>query len=82
MSCRRHSSRDDYRDHPETAIAIARELGIASGEDGALTGPELDKLSDADCGNASQRSPFMPVSPPNISCVSFAPGKRTMRWWR
>jgi len=35
-------------DHPDTAIAIARELGIASGQDTALTGPELDKLSDAE----------------------------------
>ena len=35
-------------DHPDTATAIARELGIASGEDAALTGPELDKMSDAE----------------------------------
>jgi Ca2+-transporting ATPase len=33
-------------DHPHTAMAIARELGIASGDDMALSGPELDKLSD------------------------------------
>ena len=35
-------------DHPHTAMAIARELGIASGDDAALAGPELDKLSDAE----------------------------------
>jgi len=33
-------------DHPHTAAAIARELGIATGEDLALSGAELDQLSD------------------------------------
>ena len=33
-------------DHPHTAMAIARELGIAADGDLALTGVELDKLSD------------------------------------
>jgi Ca2+-transporting ATPase len=33
-------------DHPHTAMAIARELGIASGEDAALSGAEIDTLSD------------------------------------
>ncbi len=37
-------------DHPATAIAIARQLGIISGEDdgGVLTGPQLAALSDAE----------------------------------
>ncbi len=35
-------------DHPDTAIAIARELGIASSDDQSLTGIELDKKSDAE----------------------------------
>ena len=33
-------------DHPATALAIARELRIASTEDRALTGQELDSTSD------------------------------------
>jgi len=33
-------------DHPHTATAIAREIGIASAEDVAIAGVELDKLSD------------------------------------
>ncbi|HEX5082573.1 MAG TPA: cation-translocating P-type ATPase, partial [Blastocatellia bacterium] len=33
-------------DHPHTAMAVARDLGIAGDNDAALTGPELDKLSD------------------------------------
>ena len=33
-------------DHPHTATAIAREIGIASAEDIATAGVELDKLSD------------------------------------
>jgi Ca2+-transporting ATPase len=33
-------------DHPQTALAIARDLGIAADEDHALCGPDLDKLDD------------------------------------
>lgn len=33
-------------DHPATALAIAREVGIASGADGVLTGGELDAMAD------------------------------------
>ncbi|MDP1591341.1 MAG: cation-translocating P-type ATPase, partial [Prosthecobacter sp.] len=33
-------------DHPHTAAAIARELGIATDQDLALSGAELDQLSD------------------------------------
>ncbi len=33
-------------DHPHTATAIARELGIAPGDDVAIAGVDLDKMSD------------------------------------
>ena len=33
-------------DHPQTAMAIARELGIATSDDVALVAAELDRLSD------------------------------------
>ncbi len=33
-------------DHPQTAMAIAHELGIATGDDTALTGTQLDQLSE------------------------------------
>jgi len=33
-------------DHPHTATAIAREIGIASDDDLAIAGVELDKMSD------------------------------------
>lgn len=35
-------------DHPHTAAAIARELGITSGENVAVTGADLDKMSEDD----------------------------------
>jgi Ca2+-transporting ATPase len=34
-------------DHPQTAMAIARELGIATSDDGTLAAGDLDHLSDA-----------------------------------
>jgi len=33
-------------DHPATALAIARELGIARGDQGAISGRELDQFPD------------------------------------
>ncbi|MBI3415817.1 MAG: cation-translocating P-type ATPase [Verrucomicrobia bacterium] len=33
-------------DHPHTAMAIARQLGIASDGDAVIAGPELDKITD------------------------------------
>lgn len=33
-------------DHPHTALAVARELGIARGEDVALSGSELEQFAD------------------------------------
>ena len=33
-------------DHPDTATAIAREIGIAAATDHAVTGVELDKMTD------------------------------------
>jgi Ca2+-transporting ATPase len=33
-------------DHPDTAKAIAREIGISSADDAAIAGVELDKMSD------------------------------------
>ena len=33
-------------DHIDTAVAIAKELGIVTGRDQAITGAELDKISD------------------------------------
>lgn len=35
-------------DHPRTALAVARELGIAEGGSTALAGLELDRLSDSE----------------------------------
>ena len=35
-------------DHPATAMAIAREIGIASAGDAAVAGVELDKMTDGD----------------------------------
>ena len=42
-------------DHPATALAIARELGIAGDARRAVTGPELDALGDAELAAAVDR---------------------------
>ncbi len=45
-------------DHPHTATAIARELGIASDDDLAIAGVELDKMTDDEL---RQRAPQIAV---------------------
>ncbi len=51
-------------DYKNTALAIARELDLISGEAVALTGPELDRLSDADFeAQAEEVDVYARVSP-------------------
>lgn len=51
-------------DHITTASAIAKDLGILKGKDGAITGAELDKISDENLQkNIMNYSVFARVSP-------------------
>ena len=43
-------------DHPSTALAIAREVGIAAEGDVALSGREIDDLSDAELARRLERA--------------------------
>ena len=45
-------------DHPHTAVAIAREIGIASNDDKAIAGVELDQMTDDEL---RQRAPKIAV---------------------
>jgi Ca2+-transporting ATPase len=62
-------------DHPDTATAIARELGIASGENATLTGAALDTISDA---TLQQRVPHIAV----YARVTAAHKLRIIRAWQ
>ena len=42
-------------DHRDTAVAIARELGIIGDDSGAITGAQLDAIGDAQLGEAVKR---------------------------
>ncbi|GAB4188213.1 MAG: cation-transporting P-type ATPase [Simkaniaceae bacterium] len=41
-------------DHPKTALAIAKDVGIASAEEKVLIGKEIEKMSDEELGHALQ----------------------------
>lgn len=57
-------------DHAATASAIARQLGIMTGNTDAITGPELDELSDEQLRrNIGKYSVFARVSPEHKSRV-------------
>jgi Ca2+-transporting ATPase len=51
-------------DHPATALAVARQSGIAGEEDAAVTGAELDALSEEELsGKVERLSVYARVSP-------------------
>ena len=51
-------------DHKDTAVAIAKELGIIESADEAITGAELDEISDADiCEFVKKFSVYARVQP-------------------
>ena len=51
-------------DHPETAFAIAKKLGIASQKNEVVSGNELDRLSDSEFAKTVEhRSVFARVTP-------------------
>ncbi len=53
-------------DHPLTALNIARDLGIAKENDTAMTGREIDKLTQAELEDTVERVPvYARVSPEN-----------------
>lgn len=62
-------------DHPHTALAIARDLGIATADDVGIAGPELDRLSD---GELQQRAPSVAV----YARVTAAHKLRIVRAWK
>lgn len=62
-------------DHPETARAIAQELGIATPDDAALAGAELDRLSDDEL---RERAPSVAI----YARVTAAHKLRIVRAWK
>ena len=53
-------------DHKNTALAIAKEIGLASNEDQVLCGAELDQMSDEELGQKIEGvAVFARVSPQN-----------------
>jgi len=51
-------------DHPDTALAVAKEIGMVGLEKGVITGPQLDQLSDREfLSTVEQVSVFARVSP-------------------
>jgi Ca2+-transporting ATPase len=62
-------------DHPRTAFAIARELGLAEGLDQVVSGPELDAMDEA---ALSERVPRSAV----FARVTAAHKLRIVRAWR
>lgn len=51
-------------DHPETAFAIAKSLGIASKKEEVITGAELDRLSESDFAKTVEhKNVFARVTP-------------------
>lgn len=61
-------------DHKDTAVAIAMQLGIITDPSQAITGAELDKISDEDFANDVENTPFTHAFSPNIRRESSTHG--------
>ena len=70
-------------DHPDTALAIARDLGIAADGDRVVSGTELDALSDDELERRRRTDPRLrPRHGRAQAADRQAPGSRAGRWWR
>ena len=66
-------------DHRDTAVAIAKELGIISDESGSLTGAELSKMSDEEFdANVEKYSVYARVQPEHKTRIVNAWHKKGM----
>ena len=66
-------------DHKDTAVAIAKELGIIEDESGALTGSELTAMSDEDFENSVEKySVYARVQPEHKTRIVNAWHKKDM----
>lgn len=55
-------------DHKDTAVAIALELGIITDSSQALTGAQLDEMSDDELLGKIEDFPFTRAYSPSIRC--------------
>lgn len=63
-------------DHKETAAAIASEIGIFTAGDLAVTGADLDQMSDQQLQEDWKRSPYMPGCLRNIRSALWKHGRK------
>ncbi len=64
-------------DHIDTAVAIAKQIGIIDSADGAITGAELDKISDQDFYESVERfGVYARVKPENKTRIVSTLRKR------
>jgi len=68
--------RDDHGDHKLTAMAVAREMGILGEGDRALTGEELENMSDEELVREVARIRVYARVAPNTRCASWNAWKK------
>lgn len=66
-------------DHKVTAVAIAKKIGIFAEGDLAVTGLELDAMSDKELDDKIEKSPFTPEFLLKTKSGSLTPGKERAR---
>ena len=66
-------------DHKTTARAMGRDIGLMDENDIAISGQELDAMSDARTIKNWSKYPSMPVFLRKIKSVSYGPGRKKTR---
>ena len=63
-------------DHKDTAVAIATELGIIHSADEAITGADLNEMSDEELDSTSRNTASTPACSRSTRSASSTPGRR------
>jgi Ca2+-transporting ATPase len=69
-------------DHPDTAISVARDLGIAGADETVITGAKLDDIDDEGLAHRVERARVYAALQRSTSFASLRPGARTNTLWR
>ena len=68
-------------DHLDTAVAIGKQLGIITDASQAITGMELDELSDEELNEKSNSTPYTREFSRSIRSASWMHGSPRARWF-
>jgi Ca2+-transporting ATPase len=69
-------------DYPDTARAIAEQIGLLRPNGEVVTGAELNQMTDEELVERGRGWTSSPASAPSTRCASSRRSRRAVTWWR